>query len=42
MGSDRRYRRMGLQAFLGVDGWIISCGSLNVAIGMALHLLILS
>lgn len=26
----------GLQAFLGIDGWIISCGSLNVAIGMAL------
>ena len=26
----------GLQTFLGREGWILSCGSLNVAIGMAL------
>ena len=26
----------GLQTFIGVDGLLLSCGSLNVAIGMAL------
>lgn len=26
----------GLQTFIGVEGWLLSCGSLNVAIGMAL------
>ena len=26
----------GLQMFLGVDGLLLSCGSLNVAVGMAL------
>ena len=30
----------GLQTFFGAEGWILSCGSLNVAFGMALLQLI--